>query len=83
MLSIFVIFKLHGGWLPFMLVPCCFGDNKCYQLACDTHILLREGVSFFKLVYFKLQVSFAVLGKFFFSSNYSLSHICNSVAMIT
>lgn len=26
LLSIFVIFKLHGGWLPFMLVPCCFGD---------------------------------------------------------
>lgn len=37
MLSIFVIFKLHGGWLPFMLVPCCFGDVTTITCLWHTH----------------------------------------------
>lgn len=57
MLSIFGIFKLHGGWLPFMLVPCCFGDvvNVITRLW-HTYVLLKEVVLFLNMYYFFLIV---------------------------
>lgn len=63
MLSIFVIFKLHGGWLPFMLVPCCFGD---ITLACDIHMGEVLFLNIYKYIHTYINLDkIAVLGLIF------------------
>lgn len=40
-----VILKLHGGWLSFMLAPCCFGERFSTVItACHMHTLKYQSV---------------------------------------
>lgn len=68
--ALFVIFKLHGGRLPFMLVPCCFGDViTCYHsLVTYIYTFPREVFFVFKMYVFLNSWNagkMAVLGLFF------------------